>query len=109
MSLFIKEGVRILGIRPEMTIALQVIEGTFKDANKPCTITAVIDGKHMAGSLHYIGCAVDIRSRDLQPSEQEAMKAQLQKRLTSDFDVVLEGDHFHIEFQPKTPYTGVDT
>lgn len=106
MSLFIKEGVRIQGLRPETGLALQIIEGAFRDAGHPCTLTAAIDGKHMAGSLHYVGCAVDIRTRDLQPSELETLKAELQNRLSSDFDVVLEGDHFHIEYQPKSPYTG---
>lgn len=104
MSLFIKEGVRIQGLRPETVLACQVIEGAFRDAGHPCTITAGIDGKHMNASLHYAGCAVDIRTRDLQPSELETLKDELSKRLASDFDVVLEGDHFHIEYQPKTAY-----
>lgn len=107
MSLSIKEGVRIQGLRPETVLACQIIEGAFRDAGHPCTITAGIDGTHMAGSLHYVGCAVDIRTRDLQPSELETLKAELAKRLTKEFDVVLEGDHFHVEYQPKSPYTGV--
>lgn len=108
MSISIKPGVRIQGMRPELNFALQIIDGAYKDAGHDCVITAVIDGTHMAGSLHYAGCAVDVRTRDLKPSELETLKTTLAGRLSGDFDVVLEGDHFHIEYQPKQPY-GVAT
>lgn len=106
MSLSLKAGVRIQGIRPETAVALQIIEGAYRDAGYPLTLTAAIDGKHMAGSLHYAGCAVDLRTRDIPPDKLAPLRQAIQDRLGQDFDVVLEGDHFHVEYQPKQPYGG---
>ena len=48
---------------------LQVIElcirGIESNNDYVMTITSANDGKHMKNSLHYKGCAVDIRSRDM--------------------------------------------
>lgn len=107
MALEIKSGVRVQGLRPETLLAIQVIEGAYRDAGiSVATLTAAIDGKHMPGSLHYVGCAVDFRIRDIPQEQREPLRASIARRLTSDYDVVLEGDHFHIEYQPKQPYTG---
>ena len=53
------------------------------------------------GSLHYAGCAVDLR---FPPDNAAGLKAALAEALGGDYDVVLEADHIHVEFQPKTPY-----
>lgn len=34
--------------------------------------------------------------------QRESVRLALQKALGPTFDVVLESDHFHVEFQPKT-------
>lgn len=107
VGLEIKPGVRVQGLRPETALAVQVIEGAFRDAGfSVATLTAAIDGTHMPGSLHYVGCAVDFRIRDIPEAQREPLRATIARRLTADYDVVLEGDHFHIEYQPKQPYTG---
>lgn len=64
-------------------------------------ITAGTDGIHHPGSLHYLGYAVDLRTRDLPPMTINASIEELKKRLGADFDVVIEGDHLHVEMQPK--------
>lgn len=64
-------------------------------------ITSAIDGQHSPKSLHYSGNAVDIRSRNWPDSI--GMAQQIREILGQDFDVILEVDHLHIEFDPK-PY-----
>ncbi len=109
MSLSLKSGdgaARIHGLRPEMILGVLIAEGVFRDNGHDLCITAGIDGKHMDGSLHYAGCAVDLRTRDIPGVEVEIIRKMMQDRLGVDFDVVIEGDHLHFEFQPKKTYTG---
>jgi hypothetical protein len=103
--LFIKPGVRIIGMRPEILLAAVVAERVYEEAGHDFTITAGIDGKHMAGSLHYAGAAIDVRTRDLPAADLPKIIARVKECLGSDFDALLEGDHIHIEFQPKQPLT----
>ena len=63
------------------------------------TITSARDGVHMKNSLHYKGCAVDIRSRDMK--NPLLVSEGLNNILGPDFDVIFEGDHIHIEYDKK--------
>jgi hypothetical protein len=67
---------------------------------RPAIITSTTDGKHMSGSLHYKGLAVDLRIRDLAPDEQERYYDELKLALSKLCDVVLESDHIHVEYSP---------
>lgn len=100
----IKSGVRVFGIRPEMVLALGIAEPLFIKAGVEMVVTAVIDGKHSRGSLHYAGAAADLRIRHLPLGGAENIYGDLISALGSDYDVVLEKSHIHIEFQPKVPY-----
>jgi hypothetical protein len=103
--LFIKSGVRIIGMRPEILLAAVTAERVYEAAGHDLTITACVDGKHMTGSLHYAGAAIDIRTRDIAPADVQKLIAQIKACLGDDFDVLLEVDHIHIEFQPKQALT----
>ncbi len=61
----------------------------------------------MAGSLHYAGAAIDIRTRDIPLADVQKLIARIKACLGEDFDVVLETDHLHLEYQPKQPFTNV--
>lgn len=101
----IKPGVRINGMRPELLLGVVIAQGVYALKNRTMTITSCIDGKHRTGSLHYAGCAVDLRTHDLPAGEAEEILNLLKSALGSDFDAVLEKDHIHLEFQPKEAYT----
>lgn len=62
-------------------------------------ITSTTSGKHMPGSRHYSGNAVDIRTRGW--AEPQAVAEAIAVVLGDDFDVILEADHLHIEHDPK--------
>lgn len=93
----IKDGVRIRGISPEILLAIQVAESVLEQAEEHLVITSVTDGRHMAGSMHHIGEAFDMRL----PMLAEEVTKELQWRLGSAFDVVLEPTHIHVEHDPK--------
>lgn len=106
MSLAIKSGqggARILGLRPEIVIGLTIANDVFREFGFDCIVTAGIDGSHSRGSIHYKGLAVDLRTRHIPAAEHPKVVAKLQERLGDEFDVVLEGDHIHLEWDPKTP------
>jgi len=65
-------------------------------------ITSVTDGKHKEGSRHYTGDAIDIRIWNL-PEDVSYLQASsdLRSLLDDDYDVVLESDHIHVEWDPK--------
>ena len=65
-------------------------------------VTSAKDGKHSARSLHYAGLAVDIRIWALKKDTDKARCiSELKAALGTDYDVILESDHIHIEHDPK--------
>lgn len=103
-----KPGVT-LNLQPAMSRALPLIELAHTDAGitRGAIITSGTDGEHMAGSLHYVGLAVDLRTRDLTPVEVSKLVAALRKRLNggatvdTPYNVVVESEHIHVEYDPK--------
>jgi hypothetical protein len=104
MAIALKSSARITGVRPETLFAMRVAEGVFEDRKLGLmTITSCNDGKHSPGSKHYVGGAFDIRTRDIPQDQWQIVAGDIRERLGTEFDVVVEKDHFHIELDPKTP------
>lgn len=97
----IKEGVRLHGIRPEMVLALVIADQVYERLDHELVVTSVIDGKHSRTSLHYVGAASDLR---LPGGDGIVVRDRIAHCLGPDYDVVLEDDHIHIEWQPKGMY-----
>ena len=74
----------------------------------PCVITSGSDGKHGPNSLHYCGKALDLRTNSLRPEQVHPVFLALKEALGEQFDVVLEADHIHCEFDPKEAEKSVD-
>tara|TARA_R110002074_G_scaffold6353_1_gene29275 strand:+ start:824 stop:1141 length:318 start_codon:yes stop_codon:yes gene_type:complete len=103
MAIKIKRGVKINGLKPEMVMGLVVTEGYFNDNGlSDVTVTSAVDGTHGIGSLHYVGYAADVRIWEIVNDYLPQFTEGLSEALGEEFDVVLESDHIHIEFQPKT-------
>ena len=98
-----KNGVSLLGVRPELIIGLMVADTVCREIGVDLTITSICDGVHSATSLHYTGAAADIRTRDMTESQIPRLMTALVAALTNDFDVVLESNHIHLEYQPRKP------
>jgi len=97
-----KEGVTFFGVRPEMVMAARIIESAYAHFGYDTVVTSCTDGQHSYGSLHYQGAAMDFRTRHVDSrSELEEITTKVRQALGSEFDVVLEDTHLHVEFQPK--------
>lgn len=93
----IKPGVRIAGMQTEILLAVVIAHELFREQAQTLTVTSCTDGVHKERSLHYVGRAVDLR---LPTAAKERMVEQLAGRLGDEYDVVLEGDHIHVEYDP---------
>lgn len=93
----LKTGVKLSGLQPQIVLAIIVAEGIW--GGEPLTITSVSDGLHSHTSLHYSGNGVDFRTRDIE--DPAGKTARLKAALGVDFDVILESDHVHLEYQPR--------
>ena len=94
-------GVRLDGLHPSMRIVLRVVAEVW--GSEEAIITSTWDGNHSDGSFHYVCRALDFR-----PPKNKVMEkvAKLRSRLGPDYDVVYEGNHIHIEFDPKGDCNG---
>ena len=102
MSLRIKHGVSMNGIKPEMVMGINIAHGYFESMGiREMVVTSIVDGRHGSGSLHYVGYAADVRIWAIESDGLAEFTEGLAEELGAEFDVVLEKDHIHIEFQPK--------
>lgn len=98
-----KEGVRFDVLRWDLLKVLPKIEAVWADLaiGVDPVITSGTDGQHMAGSLHYVGLAVDLRTNNLTSGKAQEILTALKTAVGVDYDVVLERDHIHLEYDPK--------
>jgi len=97
----IKETVDLRGMRPEVLLAIVVADQVYTSLGYNCVVTSVTDSKHKPGSLHGIGFAVDLRTKHVPVEQHQAIVSEMSARLGPQFDVVLETDHVHCEYDPQ--------
>jgi len=97
----LKDGVRIAGIRPEMTVAMMVVDAVYRKHDRELVVTSAVEGAHSKTSRHYLGMAIDCRTFFFDQSKIPQIMREIQNALGDDFYVEFEGDHFHIQFSPK--------
>lgn len=93
--------VNIQGIRPELVLAIVITNQVFQSYGAELIITSILNGRHSRKSLHYTGSAFDIRIKHLAELTINKIYRQLKESLLEDFDIILESNHIHIEYQPK--------
>ena len=102
MMTVIKEGVDLRGLQPQLAVAYAIAWWVYaKNGQVPCVITSASDSAHGPNSLHPSGNALDLRTRGIAPGVLLDIHQQLTDALGAQFDVVLEDDHLHMEFDPK--------
>ena len=97
----LKDGVILAGLQIEMRPGLIVADRLWRKYGHELVLTCGLNGSHSAGSLHYYGLAVDCRTFYFDPEELLDLFQELKETLPSEFDVVLESDHIHLEYDPK--------
>lgn len=96
-----KDGVILLGLHPMMIIASCCASVIWAKLGKELVIT---EGVVIRDSgLHPLGRACDYRSRYFTHASKSAAACKLRARLGSDYDVVIEDDHIHCEYDPANP------
>ena len=98
----IKDGVSILGLDPKMILALIIADQIYSDHNiEECVLTSATDSKHSEHSHHLKGLAIDLRTNNIGINMRQPIVNVLQKALGSQYQVIFEVDHIHVEFDPK--------
>lgn len=97
----IKSGAKLLGITPQIIIGASVADELYREMGFDMRITCGTDGKHMTGSAHYEGNAIDLGVIGLSTAQVITVVKELKARLGPEFDVVNESDHIHVEWDPK--------
>lgn len=106
-----KHGVRLTAdIHPVTSFVIFVVDAVYKDVvGHEAMCTSADDRTHGPGSLHPHGAAWDFRTYvenlpyrgRYKDNVLNTLVDRLQLYLGPMFDVVLESDHIHIEFDPK--------
>ena len=99
----LKPGSKTRGMRPELLLGLIVADAAYRAIGVELVVTEVTGSTHKPGSLHYVGLAADLRTSNVPDAQRGPLLNQLKVTLGVEFDVVIEEDHIHIEFQPKAP------
>lgn len=93
-------NVRMQGVRPELLVGLMIVADLCTAWGVSLLVTAFTNGRHMVSSLHYTGAAVDFVV-DLGEYRAQFVE-ELRERLGVNYDVIDEGTHIHVEYQPHT-------
>lgn len=104
-------NVNLVGVTPQCFFAMAITSQVFDHYNRDCVITSAKDGKHSDGSLHYTGNAFDVRIKHLDGNDKDITEGDLQQAriiafdikhsIGDQYDVVVEANHIHIEFDPR--------
>ena len=100
----LKHGVDLRGLQPPLIFALVALDSLCNSYNASYLITSVCDDApgRLPDSLHRKGLAFDFTI--LNPTRiltYSLASDILTSALGPQFDVVLESDHIHVEFDPK--------
>lgn len=111
----IKKGASLEGVQPEAKHAIEVVDKIYIANGANLVITSGTeghngDGIHKMDSLHYTGYAFDCRiwvfknamHGQTDMKKVNAVAKQIREALGRDYDVIVETNHIHVEYDPKT-------
>jgi hypothetical protein len=102
-----KENVNLNGLDEAMYPVLGKASIVWQKYGKKLVITSGLEGKHCKNSRHYLGLALDLRNRDLNKKDLFKILKELNIALGNDYQVLLESDHFHVEYDPVKRIAGM--
>lgn len=104
IPVFFAAGVRFDGVKTETLAGIMVASFVYFRHGHACTVVKLVTenpGVQRLRTAHDQGLAADLRSSMIPKDKLSRMVLSLKDALGSDYDVVLEKDHIHMEFQPK--------
>ena len=93
----LKMGTSVFGMKNEILVALMAADEVWKELGQDLVMTSGV--RLDPGSAHYMGYAVDLRTRDFSDEEEAAAYRQLAHDLGDGYLVTLEADHIHVEYR----------
>lgn len=101
--MILKAGVDVNNVQPPVWYAIGVAEVIYRNQGLKLTVTSLTDShQSKPDSLHNKGLAVDLRTRNVPLGLISIIDHTLRGILDPmGFDVILEVDHIHIEYDPK--------
>lgn len=98
------ESVKVENLKDVIKNKLMGLAGICKNIEGEKYIMTITSGhektaKHMKGSKHYTGEAIDIRKLDMKNTK--IVIEEIKDYLGEDYDVVEEKTHIHIEYDAK--------
>lgn len=100
------DSIGFSGMQPQITLAMFIVSQVYFDYGyHELVITSINDGTHSRTSNHNKGMAVDFRGSIAWGFTRESLERiveEARKRLGRHFDIILEPDHIHLEYDPKT-------
>lgn len=96
-----KHNVRFGGIKPEMVVAIMMMGPVFLRHGTVLKLTSIVDGVHGVYSYHPSGYAGDFGLPAKSKGLNEIIVSDLKVVLGPEYDVILEPDHIHVEFDVR--------
>lgn len=93
-----KDGVKLDKLQFVMRPVLVEAEEIWQENGRELVITSTTESVHSAGSYHYYGLAVDLRTNYFDEVTKQKVYKKLQEKLEGRFRVVLEKTHIHVQF-----------
>ena len=96
---------RVRGLQVEALLAIQIAYSIWTDlslvADMVITSACETGDFRKKGSKHLSGYAFDLRTRNLVGSQLNKFAESLRIALGSGYDVVVESNHIHVEYDPE--------
>jgi hypothetical protein len=83
-----------------MLAARLIAAHIWRQHGQELVVTSSSDGEHTDGSRHYVGDAEDYRTRYFDAPTQAKVAEELRERLGSEYRVILEPTHCHVQWSP---------
>ena len=96
----IKPGVSLQDVSWRMFHAAVIAEAVYEKYGAELVITSANDGKHGDKTLHHKGLALDLRTWTLNGRALQ-VAGEIRKALPEAYDVGVESDHIHMEYDQK--------
>lgn len=99
--MLLREGVILAGLQPEMRLVKKHAGRIWSEHGQECVIVSALDREHSDGSLHPFGYALDLRTSYFNSVEAGNVARELREALGDKYQVVVEGTHIHVEYDPN--------
>lgn len=114
--MILKKGASLEGVTGNTRHAIEVVDQVYAAYGYGLVITSgtegdKTDGVHREDSKHYTGDAFDCRIRFvtneaglLDVDKVKSIAKTIREKLGVNYDVLVEKDHIHVEYDPKSQY-----